>query len=233
MFRKLSRRVSASTVSILVFITMVLPIFHASATTTYLKVMNPATGDGNFTYTNVAPPPHDVSHPLGYVLANLTVVDVANLATWQVNVTWDPTLLKIDNIADIIYPPSNVFGSWYDGPIGLTRNPGSIFCVMGIKLAAPFDSFNGSGRLCQIRFKIVKNDTGGLSGSIHIDTTALFKTKLIDTEGELIPFTPVDGSYVIPEFPTSILPLLFVITTLCVFAFKKKALLAKWHTNAK
>ncbi len=190
----------------------------AADATTYLKTIDIRDGDTSFEFP--------ASTPINTTfIANITVTDVYYLATWQINITWDPTLLKINSTDDLTIPPDNVFGEYVDGPFGLTIKPSSVFCVAGIKLGAPSEYINGSGTLCQIQFTILKNDTGGpLFCDIPFVLAGqnLFYTKLINPDADLISYETEDGYYIIPEFPMVILPLLFLITTLLALILWKK-----------
>jgi hypothetical protein len=171
----------------------------SASSTTYLKMVNPATGQPLFNYTVVEPPPTASGYPLGYILMNVSVQDVVNLATWQINITWNPDVLRLASPADLILPPDNVFNGWAD-PVEPVITPSSVFWVVGIKLGAPFDHFDGSGTLCQIKFNVTKVPTQTetpLHSLIHFVLAGehAFYTKLIDVEGNLISYQPVDAEY--------------------------------------
>jgi archaellum component FlaF (FlaF/FlaG flagellin family) len=173
---------------------------------TTIKILDPIEGDTSLTYTKTNPPPTAPGYPLGYVLINVSVFNVVDLTTWQINITWDPTLLKIARVdpsgdptkSDIFLPPGNIFGEYAD-PVGLTVTGSSAFWVVSIKLGAPFETFSGSGTLCQIKFNVTKTPTEGenLTTAIHFVVAGehAFYTKLIDVEGDLISYTPQDGYY--------------------------------------
>jgi len=178
-----------------------------ASSTTYLKILDPVEGDTSLTYTNTAPPPTEPDYPMGYVLVNVSVFDVLNLATWQINITWDPTLLEIGRVnpscnpdySDIYIPTDNIFNGWTD-PVGLTVTSSSAYLVCGIKLGAPFDHFDGSGALCQIKFNVTKapsSEGETLSCNIHFVLAGenLFYTKLINPDADLITYTSEDGYY--------------------------------------
>jgi len=169
-----------------------------------VEFLDPVEGDHLLNYTNNALPPTELGYPMGYVLVNVSVLDVVDLATWQINVTWDPTLLEIARVnpscdpdySDIYIPTDNIFNGWTD-PTGLTVTSSSAFLVCGIKMGAPFDHFDGSGTMCQIKFNITKLPSSDLSCALHFVLAGedLFYTKLIDPEAELISYTSEDGQY--------------------------------------
>ena len=173
----------------------------ATAQTSTLKVLDPIQGDTSITFNNTNPPPTAPNYPLGYVLVNITVCDVTNLAAWQINITWNPTLLEIANKAlngDMYIPADNVFGSYAD-PIPPTITVSSAYFMVGIKLGAPFESISGTGTLCQIKFNVTKapaeNET--LSCNIHFTQEGEYPmhTKLVDPDANTIAYTPEDGYY--------------------------------------
>ena len=207
-------------------ILIVLSIFssHASAQTAEIAIVNSETGSNEFTF----PPETPVNSTF---LANITVSNVDFLATWQINITWDPELLNISSAEDMILPPDNIFGEYTD-PVGLTITSSSVFWVVGIKLEAPFEYVNVTqGTLCQINFTIIKNDTElPLSCNIHFVVAGEhpFYTKLIDLEGELIEYTPIDSSYtIIPELNNILMVSILLMSTAIAVIFSRKKLLKK------
>jgi hypothetical protein len=141
---------------------------------------------------------------LGYVLVNVSVFDVLNLAVWQINLTWNPSMLEIakvhlsgdPSLSDIYFPEDNVFGDYPD-PTTPTYTPGMIFWVVGIKATAPFTYFDGSGTLCQIKFNVTQLPSSNLTCDIHfvLEGEHAVYTKLIDEEGDRMSYTSEDGYY--------------------------------------
>jgi len=84
-------------------------------------------------------------------------------------------------------------------------------------------------------------DGSGTLAVITFNSTAPGETDLIfspkslkvgDVDGETIPTTGIDGSVtVIPEFPTFIIPLLFIVATAFALILRKKELLKKQNSN--
>jgi hypothetical protein len=229
---KLKKRITKHLMILFSFAVLSLLLNRASASpAATIAVINPETGDNVFEF-----PPET---PIGTTfIANITVFNVENLATWQINITWDGTIFnisKFDNSgdptkSDIFLPPDNIFGEYAD-PVGLTVTGSSAFWVVSIKLGAPFETFSGSGTLCQIKFTVIRNDTGlPLSCNIHFVVAGehAFYTKLIDVEGELIPYTPQDANFtIIPEFHAYILPTLTAATTITAVLLNRKLRLNK------
>jgi hypothetical protein len=180
---------------------------------TVISAINPETGDSNFVFPSSTP----VNSTF---LANITITDVTGLAGWQLNLTWDPTLIKINTTDDIYRPTDAIFGAT---AIEVAKNLKSDKVYWAVSRGIGKPVFTGSGLLCQIKFTILKNDTEGpLICSIHFDLVSYFPTKITDSEGDPIAFTPQDGSYVIPEFATTTLLALFLIITMFAFLLQKK-----------
>jgi hypothetical protein len=161
---------------------------------TFLKVINPLTGDGWFNFTAAQKNVGDT------FVINLTIADVSNLFCWQFFLTWNPSLLTYSNAT---IPPDNIFGSRTIVTAIDTSLPGQI--GYGAALLDPSQAVSGSGTLAQVTLKI----TQGFGrcplnfASIGIDTFLLDKY-LVD-----IPFTPVNGYYDYRANPTPIPTLLF------------------------
>ena len=182
----------------LLSIITVLPKTLAQASGTELKIEDAVTGLTDINFTTNNPPPG------GYFLVNISIYNVERLAAWQVNITWDPTLLEIENKAiqgDMYVPADNVFGSYADiVPPQITVS--SAYLMVGIKSGAPFETtgINGSGRLCVVRFHVLKAPTKTeplLTSPIHFVLAGEYpiRTKLVDPEAVEISFTPYDGTY--------------------------------------
>jgi len=173
---------------------MVFPMAPAeAASTTYVSVINPGTGDGNFLYTNLSPPAG------GAFTVNITVTDVLNLAGWQVNLTWNPTLLSIAATADVFLPPDHIFNGL--DPQGAAPNinnvEGSVMWARAIGPSSPSDHFDGSGRIMCVNFTVIETPSEGetLSCNLVIDRAGIFLTSLIDPDANDISFTEQNGYY--------------------------------------
>ena len=182
----------------------------AGVSTTYVAVINnnaklrdgtddPNYGTTSFNYTNVEQPPNATGYPLGYLDINITVIDVLELAGWQVNLTYAPTLLQVDKLADISYPADHVFagldpkfaGKGFDNTIGYLKYA----CAIGPE--SPATNFTGSGTMCQIRLKIIQEPSSLLSCDLFLETdpAQTIITSLRDVDIEPIDFTPQHGYY--------------------------------------
>jgi len=161
---------------------------------------------------------------------NVTAANVDFLNSWQINITWDPTLLKVNSTEDATIPPDNVFGE-HEEHFGLTITSSSLYWVCGIPSGAPMDYVNVTeGTLCQITFTIIRNQTDGLlSCPIHfvLQGEHLFWTKLVDPDANNIEYTTQDGAFIIPEFPMNTLLIILLIATIYVLVLSKKIMLPR------
>jgi len=181
-----------------------LPITSVTASpTTYVSAINPSTGNTYFNYTDVDPPPTALGYPLGYVLVNLTVTNVNLLRSWQVNLTWDPTLLEIAvvgtdwNEGDMYAPSDHVFKydsapSWFDKTVDNAK--GTLFWGVALH-STKIPGFNGSGTMFCVKFNITQVPPPTRTCNLTIVRTGFIVTKLITTGSVLIPFTENNGYY--------------------------------------
>ena len=190
-----------------------------NAAETVVSVINAENGTNEI----ILPPETPVNYTF---LVNITVTTVTGLAGWEINATWNPALLRINSSDDLYMPTDNVFAglSPFETSKIIDNTHGNV--IYGAARGYGKPDFTGSGVMCQIRFATVKNGTGEpLSCDIILDTVGAIPTELVDKNGLDISFTAVNTHYVIPEFHMSILLVIFLITTLCAFAFGRKT----WH----
>jgi len=171
--------------------------------TTYVSAINPSTGNRYFNYTDANPPPTTSGYPLGYILINITITNVNMLAGWQVNLTWDPTILKLAVVGaspytgDLKVPSDHVFH--YDATpafLGKTvdNTVGTLFWGCGV-MSPRIPPFNGSGTACIIKLNVTQAPPPTRKCNLTIVTTGNIRTKLMTLGGVLIPFTKQDGYY--------------------------------------
>jgi hypothetical protein len=123
---------------------------------------------------------------------NLTVVDVIDLASWQVRVSWDPAELEF---VSFVFPSDHIFATMnplFAGPDSSV--PGTV--IGGA--AARAGTFTGTGTLAMLTLRLLVVPTGldptPIAGDI--DYTAFgVDTFLLDGVGVDIPFTVVNGYY--------------------------------------
>jgi len=197
MYKKLKTGLSMSiVVMFLLGMLITMPLPANAISDTYVSVINPATGDKWFNYTNVAPPPNATGYPLGYVLVNITVTNVTGLAGWSINLTWNPTLLKIASAADVYLPTDNIFAGLNPFETGkiIDNTLGNV--LYGAARGSGQPDFTGSGRMCQIKFNVTKVPTvGKVYCDLVLDRVSDLPTELVDKLGAPILFAEQNGYY--------------------------------------
>lgn len=155
----------------------------------YMTVVNPTTSDSNFTFFTETTEVGDT------FLANITVFDVSGLEAWQLNLTFDTTMLAVNNISA---PADHVFVDqfFFEGSKSINNNVGYATWWMALGVGTtPVNVSSEGARLCQLQFNITAspaiNET--LSSLIHIVVAgeSLFYSKLEPS----IAFTTLDGQY--------------------------------------
>jgi len=163
------------------------PIAYANSTE--LAVINPSTGGTTFVFNA---PTTNVGDTF---IANVTVFNVANLSSWQLNVTWDPSVINLVNVS---LPPDHVFAGrdyyvvdpWINNTVG--------WVVLSVLLAPAQPPFWGDGTLYQLEFNITKAPDAEeiISCDIGFELDPEYwNTYLLDPAVNEIPFTPKEGSY--------------------------------------
>jgi hypothetical protein len=160
---------------------MLKAIMTVGAQETYLKVVNPLTGDEWFNFTSATKSFGDD------FIINITVVDVTNLFCWQIKLTWDADLLDFVNVS---LPSDHVFAGQPFAEAGPLVESGSV--IYGVALSPSGEVFNGTGSCCQVALRIVKRPT--VSCSLALASIG-WDTFMCDKDGFDIAFTPVDAFY--------------------------------------
>jgi len=155
--------------------------------TTWVKVI-PAVGTGTF-YTNIT----GVGDKVKF---NVTIQGVSELENWQINATWDPTLLKIN----VILPSDHVFaGAEAAGNSLITAGPifanGSVFYGCTYIPAVPW-TFNGTGTICQLEAEIMRQPVASCNVSL-IDKYGPMGTTMLKfgVSGKTIPILLDNATY--------------------------------------
>ena len=181
----------------------------ARAQTTYVKVINPIDGTTDFHFDTAG-------YGVGtHFFANVTVFDVTELYSWQLNITWDPTML---DLLAMTLPPDHVFSGWsyYTAPPSPDINHTAGYAVWSVLSAAGQPSFNGTGTLVRLEFNITKvpDRKECLNSLIVIDRVGDFYSYLLDPDVNEIDFTEVNGDYQLCWAPPTTYPDLEVYPTL-------------------
>lgn len=145
---------------------------------TFVRVVNPATGDGLFKFTTNDTKVGDT------FFVNITVENVTNLNAWQVALSWNTSLLDYVNIDDILFYP--------EGFVAPPEYPlfefvgGTLYIGNSLGPGQP-PSFSGSAVMFRIEVKVL-----GIGQS---NLTLESDTFLADNHALSIPFTPLNASY--------------------------------------
>ena len=158
---------------------------------TYLKIVNPLTGDGLFDFNTIQKSVGDT------FVINITIEDVELLFAWQIALKWNDSQLAYANVS---IPPDNILGTL------LTVGPPVI--VPGMLIFGALDSTisgrNGSGTLAQVTLRIIQpvNSTHQLIQSGLTFENLSTDTFLLDVTLQDINFNPTEGSYSYRYTPT-------------------------------
>ncbi|UCE95450.1 MAG: hypothetical protein JSV51_06905, partial [Candidatus Bathyarchaeota archaeon] len=174
-------------------------IYVLAANGTEVKVINPSSGDGNFTFYT------DTTSIGDTFFANISVFNVTGLNGWQANITWNPAYLEC---LDMTLPSDHVFAGQSHFPVAQDINNIQGYALWAVALGIGATPVNVSeGRLCQLEFNITAAPpvAGMLTCPLHIVTAgeASFFTKLEPS----LSFTTVDGiyEYSYPPLPEPVL----------------------------
>lgn len=172
----------------------ILPHRAYSADAATLRVINPLTGDEWFNFTTNDKKVGDT------FLVNVELFNVTDLASFQVRLTWNLTVLNYFSFnvpSNAVFPPPQFSGG--PPPIGPPIDvsvPGQL--IYGYAVGPQQPSFTGDGILFQIEFKIIAS-TG--ETFLHIDPYPSNGTFLTDSNLQDMPFTTVDGHYILSQPP--------------------------------
>lgn len=137
---------------------------------------------------------------------NITVSDVTNLAAWECNIYFQPTVLSTP--AYFSTEDNKYYANVTEGPFLQTGAPGQtlftanffpspskyndtydLITLSDARLTIPASGVTGSGTVATINFTVV----GSGPSVIHLDPNGYIPTKLVDTNAHLIPYALVDG----------------------------------------
>jgi hypothetical protein len=160
-------------------------------------IINVVSADGITTfYTNVTAVGDEITF-------NVTVVDVEDLQNWQIKLTWNPALL---NLTDIWLPNDHVFS-----PIDIAINPsapgaramvypspvvGPGYVMWGCTyINDPYWTFNGTGTLCQVKLKIIRQPYAPQSSCVIGLVNQYDETFILNGIEYDIPFSIQNATY--------------------------------------
>ncbi|MEM3788971.1 MAG: hypothetical protein QXN95_03790 [Candidatus Bathyarchaeia archaeon] len=124
---------------------------------------------------------------------NVTVVDVEDLQNWQIHLTWDPTLL---NFTEISLPSDHVFAGANRAMITPSLDVGPGYVSWGCTyINDPYWTFNGTGVLCQVKLKIIRQPLSPQSTCTVGLVNPYEDTFILNAAENDIPFTIENATY--------------------------------------
>jgi hypothetical protein len=125
------------------------------------------------------------------VIINLTIQNVTLLGGWQVNITWDPSLLDYVTIG---LPSNHIFAGQTYIPLGPFTGDGTV--VFGLQLMYPDEwNFTGTGILCQLKLQVARQPASPQSSCTIGLANKYVDTVLLDAGGLIIPSTISNANY--------------------------------------
>lgn len=178
--------------------------------------MIPAKVNATSPYISLNPREYEAESPGRSFTIDVNVNNVTDLGAWEFKLNYDTTILDAISVSPTPYTENNTDwvpiddqNNW--APINDTI--GRVWCGALVE-ALLGQGLNGSFPLVTINF------TATAKGSCTLD---LYDTLLGDSYGNEIPHTVIDGSItVVPEFPTSTVTPILLITTLAATLLGKK-----------
>jgi len=119
---------------------------EAAEGTAELKILNPIMGTNQFVFTTAT------THVGDTFEAEVWVFNVTDLFGWQLNVTFDNTML---NVVDIYLPADNIFAGKTTLPVAKDINNDAGYVLWGVSLGLGESPVSGDGKLCTIQFEII------------------------------------------------------------------------------
>jgi hypothetical protein len=121
---------------------------------------------------------------------NVTIANVTNLYTWQIQLSFDPTVLNCTNAR---YTENHVFAGKEIVAVNPVINNTEGYVLYGCCLLGNEETFNGNGTLCQIQFTAMSSGKSALGFSGPEDTF------LLDFGLNEVPYGTRDGCVTVEE----------------------------------
>ncbi|MEM3788794.1 MAG: hypothetical protein QXN95_02880 [Candidatus Bathyarchaeia archaeon] len=211
MERKFSK-LSSITLAVLLTLSTLLvfvPSGKAEPGTT-VEVVDPTDGDHLFYFTS------EMIGVGGTFWVNITVRDVTDLQLWQVNVTWDGSLLEY---AGHELPADHVFAGAARSMITPTPTIGTGMFVWGCTyINDPYWTFNGTGTLFRLELRVKKGVSQISPKVLECDIQIAGEgesTFLLNGAGYDITFTGVDAHYKYEWVAPPYYPTFFIKPAVC------------------
>jgi len=150
---------------------------------------------------------------------NVTVVDVENLYGVEMALYWNSSILEATNV-DVRVAKSDgvLYSPIFPTEDTLIQKEGKYLYAATSTNPAP--SFNGSGNIVRITFEVIGfgNSTLNLESQLY-DYPPPDRWPRISLPIEHL---TIDGSFMVPEFPSNIVLLFFIVATLLAIVLSKR-----------
>jgi len=137
--------------------------------------------------------------PYNTTIFHVNVTGVSDLFTWQVNMTWDPSILNVSSIipGEFLALSENQTSSEVLGFVIDFTNNAEGYTGMAESILGEVSGITGSGRLVSVEFLVVGYGSTDLTISLTgtLPTTLLNSTVLPDGQPGTISFVKTDGYF--------------------------------------
>lgn len=178
------------------------------------------------------------------IQVDLIISNVQNLYAWNLNLTWNPSVLNLTDITEgpFLSSADHTLFTWTPSISANTRNQGYIQNVAASLLSGK--GIDGNGVLATITFQVIDIGTSTLSidgselapqittdVSQRISATITNGLVVVDNQANNSPtpttLTTQKTTPTIPEFLVVVVPLTLVLSTTVYFSLRKR-----WHAPA-
>jgi hypothetical protein len=131
----------------------------------------------------------------------VNISDVIDLFAWQINISWDPSILNVSKSFAgefLLRTSSESKTAAYQLGFVMNKTDNAVgYIAMGESILGGVPGINGSGRLVSIEFLVTGYGSTELTISLagNLTTTLLNSTVLPDGQPATIPFTKIDGYF--------------------------------------
>ena len=142
----------------------------------------------------------DTLQPYNTTTFHVNVTGVTDLYTWQLNITWDPSILNVSSIipGEFLALSDNQTSSEALGGVVINfTNNAEGYTGMAESILGDVLGITGSGRLVSIEFLVVGYNSTDLTISLTgtLPTTLMNSTVLPDGQPGIISFVKTDGYF--------------------------------------
>ena len=155
------------------------------------------------------------------ITVDITITNVQNLFGVDMELSWDPTVLKVLSATSFLGVESHSGGVLH-GTIGIAENQltQQTYNLAGTSEGAATPAFSGNGKIATLTFSVLRSGQSPLT----LITELADKPASSDDTSQSINHTDVSGSIntIVPEFPTVIGLIVLLILASASLVFAKK-----------